>query len=65
MPSILPYYLHVLDHVQGAAHFFVSDQQARSLMAEVINNVSGYLVPTLAREIGGRSSKTPLDLYLE
>ncbi|PST88076.1 EF-P beta-lysylation protein EpmB [Photobacterium iliopiscarium] len=63
--GILPYYLHVLDHVQGAAHFFVSDQQARILMAGLINNVSGYLVPTLTREIGGRSSKTPLDLHLE
>ena len=63
--GILPYYLHVLDHVQGAAHFFIDDQQARTLMAGVISNVSGYLVPTLAREIGGRSSKTPLDLHLE
>ncbi len=63
--GILPYYLHVLDKVQGAAHFYVSDDEARSLMAELIANVSGYLVPTLAREIGGRSSKTPLDLRLE
>ena len=63
--GILPYYLHVLDKVQGAAHFFVSDEKAKELMAELIENVSGYLVPTLAREIGGRKSKTPLDLYLE
>ena len=63
--GILPYYLHVLDKVQGAAHFFVSDKKAKQLMGELIENVSGYLVPTLAREIGGRKSKTPLDLYLE
>ncbi|MBP3142956.1 EF-P beta-lysylation protein EpmB [Aliivibrio fischeri] len=63
--GILPYYLHVLDKVQGAAHFFVSDEKAKQLMGELIENVSGYLVPTLAREIGGRKSKTPLDLYLE
>lgn len=63
--GILPYYLHVLDKVQGAAHFYVSDDEARNLMAELIANVSGYLVPTLAREVGGRSSKTPLDLGLE
>ncbi|GAK86717.1 lysyl-lysine 2,3-aminomutase [Vibrio ponticus] len=31
--QILPYYLHVLDKVQGAAHFFVSDKQAKQLMA--------------------------------
>lgn len=63
--GILPYYLHVLDKVQGAAHFFVSDQQAKEIMAGVIEQVSGYLVPKLTREIGGRLSKTPLDLHLE
>lgn len=63
--GILPYYLHVLDKVQGAAHFFVSDTEAKRLIGELIENVSGYLVPTLAREVGGRKSKTPLDLYLE
>lgn len=63
--NVLPYYLHVLDKVQGAAHFFVSDDQAKAIMAKLIERVSGYLVPTLTREIGGRSSKTPLDLHLE
>ncbi|MGF1683542.1 EF-P beta-lysylation protein EpmB [Photobacterium minamisatsumaniensis] len=63
--SILPYYLHVLDKVQGAAHFMVDDMQARQLMAGLMQNVSGYLVPKLTREIGGRHSKTPLDLHLE
>ncbi|NAW59866.1 MULTISPECIES: EF-P beta-lysylation protein EpmB [unclassified Vibrio] len=63
--GVLPYYLHVLDKVQGAAHFFVSDDDARALMAGLIARVSGYLVPTLTREIGGRTSKTPLDLHLE
>ncbi len=63
--GILPYYLHVLDKVQGAAHFFVSDEEAKALIAGLLSQVSGYLVPKLAREIGGRSSKTPLDLHLE
>lgn len=63
--GILPYYLHVLDKVQGAAHFFVDDQQAKRIMHGVITRVSGYLVPKLTREIGGRPSKTPLDLHLE
>ncbi|MFV0573804.1 MAG: EF-P beta-lysylation protein EpmB [Vibrio sp.] len=62
--GILPYYLHVLDKVQGAAHFYVSDAQAREIMAELLTQVSGYLVPTLAREVGGEKSKTPLDLQL-
>ncbi|GAB3532468.1 EF-P beta-lysylation protein EpmB [Photobacterium alginatilyticum] len=63
--GILPYYLHVLDKVQGAAHFMVDDEQARKLIAGLLENVSGYLVPRLTREIGGRNSKTPLDLHLE
>ncbi|MEJ2766733.1 EF-P beta-lysylation protein EpmB [Photobacterium sp. MCCC 1A19761] len=63
--GILPYYLHVLDKVQGAAHFMVDDTRARQLMAGLLEQVSGYLVPKLTREIGGRRSKTPLDLHLE
>ncbi|PIJ52088.1 EF-P beta-lysylation protein EpmB [Erwinia sp. OLTSP20] len=62
--GILPYYLHVLDKVQGAAHFYVDDQRARALVRELLTLVSGYLVPRLAREIGGEPSKTPLDLQL-
>lgn len=62
--GILPYYLHVLDKVQGAAHFFVSDDEARALVRELLTQVSGYMVPKLAREIGGEPSKTPLDLQL-
>ncbi|WP_150137164.1 EF-P beta-lysylation protein EpmB [Candidatus Enterovibrio altilux] len=63
--GILPYYLHVLDKVKGAAHFLVEDEEARVLMARLIQEVSGYVVPRLMREIGGRNSKTPLDLHLE
>ncbi|PMN86930.1 EF-P beta-lysylation protein EpmB [Enterovibrio norvegicus] len=63
--GILPYYLHVLDKVKGAAHFLVSDDDARTLMAGLIQEVSGYLVPKLTREVGGKASKTPLDLHLE
>lgn len=63
--GILPYYLHVLDKVQGAAHFYVSDERAREIMAGLIEQVSGYLVPKLTREQSGKKSKTPLDLHLE
>ncbi|CAM2977077.1 EF-P beta-lysylation protein EpmB [Vibrio rarus] len=62
--GILPYYMHVLDKVQGAAHFYISDEKAKQLMRGLMAEVSGYLVPSLTREIGGRSSKTPLDLNL-
>ncbi len=63
--GVMPYYLHVLDRVQGAAHFMVSDEEARKIMRELLTMVSGYLVPKLAREIGGEPSKTPLDLGLK
>ncbi|MCE0493939.1 EF-P beta-lysylation protein EpmB [Vibrio salinus] len=63
--GIMPYYLNVLDRVQGAAHYYVSDEKAKKLMAGLIAEVSGYLVPQLTREVGGRSSKIPLDLHLE
>ncbi|HGN1704422.1 TPA: EF-P beta-lysylation protein EpmB [Providencia rettgeri] len=63
--GILPYYLHVLDKVQGAAHFLVSDLEARQLIQQLLSKVSGYLVPKLAREIGGEPSKTLLDLNLK
>ncbi|ACR67627.1 EF-P beta-lysylation protein EpmB [Edwardsiella ictaluri] len=62
--GILPYYLHVLDKVQGGAHFMVPDDEARRLMNGLLSRVSGYLVPRLTREIGGEPSKTPLDLHL-
>ena len=63
--GVMPYYLHVLDKVQGAAHFMVSDEEARAIVRELLTQVSGYLVPKLAREIGGEPSKTPLDLGLK
>ncbi|MFK3662606.1 EF-P beta-lysylation protein EpmB [Scandinavium sp. NPDC088450] len=62
--GVMPYYLHVLDKVQGAAHYMVSDDEARAIMRELLTLISGYMVPKLAREIGGEPSKTPLDLQL-
>lgn len=63
--GIMPYYIHVLDKVQGAAHFMVDDDQARIIMKELMSKVSGYMVPKLTREIGGEPSKTILDLRLK
>ena len=58
--DVLPYYLHQLDPVQGAAHFSVSDRDARLLVEEMRRQLPGYLVPRLVREHPGRASKTPL-----
>ena len=56
--NILPYYLHLLDKVQGAAHFEVSETQARKIMQEVASKLPGYLVPRLVKEESGHASKT-------
>jgi EF-P beta-lysylation protein EpmB len=58
--GVLPYYLHQLDHVAGAAHFAVDDARARELVALLRGRLSGYLVPRLVREIAGEPAKTPL-----
>lgn len=58
--GVLPYYLHQLDRVQGAAHFEVPDHEAIHLHAALMGRVSGYLVPKLVREVAGDPGKRPL-----
>lgn len=58
--GVLPYYLHQLDRVQGAAHFEVDDGRARALHRELAARLSGYLVPRLVREVAGDPGKRPL-----
>jgi len=55
--GVLPYYLHLLDRVQGAAHFDVSEEIGRQLMAGLNACLPGYLVPRLVREVPGASAK--------
>ncbi|MEW6332546.1 MAG: EF-P beta-lysylation protein EpmB [Pseudomonadota bacterium] len=56
----LPYYLHLLDKVRGAAHFAVPDAVARGLMEALNARLPGYLVPRLVREVPGRPGKLAL-----
>lgn len=58
--GVLPYYLHQLDRVAGAAHFEVDDDAARALHGQLAARLSGYLVPRLVREIAGDTGKRPL-----
>lgn len=58
--GVLPYYLHQLDRVQGAAHYEVDDDRARALHAALAARLSGYLVPRLVREVAGDPGKRPL-----
>lgn len=58
--GVLPYYLHALDKVQGVAHFDVDEDRARELIMQLKQQLPGYLVPKLVREIPGEPSKTGL-----
>lgn len=55
--GVLPYYLHQLDRVHGAAHFEVDDRRALELHAHLSARLPGYLVPRLVREVAGAPAK--------
>lgn len=57
---VMPYYLHLLDPVAGAAHFHVERDRARALIAALQTRLPGYAVPRLVQEQPGQPSKTPL-----
>ncbi len=58
--GVLPYYLHQLDRVQGAAHFEVTDTRALQLHEGLKQALPGYLVPRLVRESSGEPCKQPV-----
>lgn len=58
--GILPYYLHQLDRVEGAAHFEVGMETAQTLIARVHACSSGYAVPRLVQDIPHQQAKTIL-----
>ena len=55
--GIMPYYLHLLDKVQGAAHFDVSLEKARLIYRGMQEKLPGFLVPKLVREVPGALNK--------
>lgn len=55
--GVLPYYLHLLDRVRGAAHFEVSAAVAKQLIGEMTLLLPGYLVPKLVQEVPGMGAK--------
>jgi EF-P beta-lysylation protein EpmB len=55
--GVLPYYLHLLDKVQGAAHFDVPKERACALIETLNGLLPGYLVPRLASEQAGAPGK--------
>lgn len=61
--GVLPYYLHQLDRVEGAAHFEVSEAEGQMIMQGLLRELPGFLVPKWVRENGGEQSKTPLAIF--
>jgi EF-P beta-lysylation protein EpmB len=57
--GIMPYYLHLLDRVDGAGHFEVQERRADELYQAMRAQLPGYLVPRMVREEAGRAFKTP------
>lgn len=55
--GIVPYYLHQLDRVQGAAHFEVPEEEGKQLVKALAEQLSGYAVPRYVREIAGYPGK--------
>jgi EF-P beta-lysylation protein EpmB len=57
---VIPYYLHQLDRVSGAAHFEVSQARGQQLMAQLRKRLPGYAVPRYVRETAGAAHKLVL-----
>jgi EF-P beta-lysylation protein EpmB len=58
--GVIPYYLHQLDRVQGAAHFEVAQSVGRALIEELRQQLPGYAVPKYVVELAGAPSKVPI-----
>lgn len=57
---VIPYYLHQLDRVSGAAHFEVPESEGRRLVAELRRRLPGYAVPRYVRDVPGAAHKEVL-----
>lgn len=58
--GILPYYLHQLDQVQGAAHFEVDEERGLELIERLKESLPGYAVPRYVKEVPGEKNKTTI-----
>ncbi len=57
---VMPYYLHQLDRVEGAAHFEVGESDGVRLVAQLRTQLPGYAVPRYVRETPGEAAKEVL-----
>ncbi|OHE77410.1 MAG: EF-P beta-lysylation protein EpmB [Verrucomicrobia bacterium RIFCSPHIGHO2_12_FULL_41_10] len=54
---IMPYYLHLLDQVEGAAHFDLPLEKINAIYQGMQERLPGFLVPKLAQEVPGAKHK--------
>ncbi len=57
---VMPYYLHQLDRVAGAAHFEVPVDEGIEMIEQMRARLPGYAVPRYVQETAGATSKTVL-----
>jgi EF-P beta-lysylation protein EpmB len=55
--GIMPYYLHQLDRVDGAAHFEVDKEKGKKLVQEINKRLAGYGIPKYVEEVAQQPSK--------
>jgi len=54
---MIPYYLHQLDQVAGAAHFEVAPEEGIRILSALRSRLPGYALPTYVREVAGTNCK--------
>lgn len=59
--GVLPYYLHLLDRVEGAAHFELDERACIRLQQQLLTELPGYLMPRMVRETAGILYKRPIE----
>ncbi len=57
---VMPYYLHQLDPIVGAAHFEVPAERGLEIVAEMRTRLPGFGVPRYVREVAGEAHKVEL-----
>jgi L-lysine 2,3-aminomutase len=49
----------LLDQVKGASHFMTTQSSNQKIYQELQQQLPGYLVPKMVKEIAGKANKTP------
>lgn len=59
--GVLPYYLHLLDPIDGAQPYWVPDEVGIGILEKLRQFLPGYAVPRLVREIPGQPHKVVVE----